>query len=140
MPREKAPEGDFTRYASLAPTPLQERFGPWIMEKTGYDPATAKSKQEAFLAGVRLAVALRIPFQASPENKSAAAQLRAERAKSSDEQAEKPAKKTAKTAEPEAKPAGKKKAGAKAANAAAVEPAQPAKKGGRRKATSGSPF
>ncbi len=142
MPREKAPEGDFTRYLDQPPTPLQARFVGWIMDKVGYDPATAKSKQEAFAAGVKFAVALRIPFQASPENKAATAQLRAERANGNSAEAEqKPAKKTAaKTAE--AKPAAKKTSGkaTKAANAAAAEPeTKPAKK--KRKAgTSTSPF
>lgn len=67
----EATEEDFTKYKDKEPTELQARFAPWLVEKTGYDPAVAKTKQAAFEAGVRLAVALRIPFQASPENREA---------------------------------------------------------------------
>jgi hypothetical protein len=72
-------ELEYGDYRDKAPTPLQERFVPWLVEKTGYNPAAAKTKQEAFEAGVRLAVSLRIPFQASPENREATEALRKER-------------------------------------------------------------
>lgn len=73
-------EKDYTEYRDKPPTDLQTRFSPWILEKTGYNPATAKTKQQAFEDGVRLSVYLRIPFQASPENKEATAEKRAGRA------------------------------------------------------------
>jgi hypothetical protein len=73
-------EKDYTEYATKPATPLQERFAPWLLEKTGYNPATAKTKADAFADGVRLSVFLRIPFQASPENRAATEELRAQRA------------------------------------------------------------
>lgn len=73
-------EKDYSEYRDKPPTPLQERFDDWIIEKTGYNPATAKTKQQAFEDGVRLSVYLRIPFQASPENRAATEELRAQRA------------------------------------------------------------
>lgn len=74
-----ADERDYTEYRDKEATPLQQRFGPWLIEKTGYNPAVAKTKQDAFDAGVRLAVSLRIPFQASPENREATEELRKQR-------------------------------------------------------------
>lgn len=64
---EKSAE-DYTTYLGKPATELQERFGEWIRDKTGYDPAQAKSKAAAFEEGVKFAVFLRIPFQKSPEN------------------------------------------------------------------------
>jgi hypothetical protein len=48
-------------YAEKEPTDLQVRFAQWIEAKTGYKPD---------LRTVALAVFLRIPFQASPENQA----------------------------------------------------------------------
>lgn len=103
-PAEEGPE--YAAYATKAPTALQARFVPWIMDKTGYDASTAKSKQEAFEAGVRMAVALRIPFQRSDENQAARAEGRANGAAEAE-------------AAPPAKKAGRKAAKATAASAVA---------------------
>ena len=127
---EIEPEPDYTVYRTKRPTPLQERFPEWITDKTGYDPSAAKSKQEAFEEGVRLATSLRMQFQASPENREATARLRA-------------AREAAAAAEPETTPApvpvpatrGRKP---KAAPAPAESPATPAPASaprGRRRAT-----
>src|SRR5688572_11199144 len=92
-------EKDYTVFADKPATPLQEDFAEWIPEVTGYDPAAAKSKQAAFDAGVRLAVSLRIPYQASDHNKTRTAEMRAANAK---ERAERAAKVKAKAKAAEA--------------------------------------
>jgi hypothetical protein len=69
-------EVDYTKYADKPATDLQTRFHEWILDKTEIDPNTYKNKSLAFFEGVRLGVALRIPFQASPENQEALAQIR----------------------------------------------------------------
>lgn len=66
-------EEDYTKYADKAPTDLQDRLADWIMEKTGVTFAT-KKEEVAYREGVRLAVALRMKFQASPENQAAIAE------------------------------------------------------------------
>jgi hypothetical protein len=69
---------DYTYPLGQPPTPLQERFADWLRgDEVGYDPNAAKSKLEAFNEGVRLSVALRIPYQASDANREATAQERA---------------------------------------------------------------
>lgn len=88
-------ETDFTVWAGKPPTDLQARFGPWLLEKVGIEFGT-KKETDAFLEGVRLSTALRIPFQASPENQAVRA------AKASEPKPEKPAKKVAKAAAPAA--------------------------------------
>lgn len=130
-------EIDYTSYRDKAPTDLQARFPDWLIEKVGVTFGT-KKEEAAFREGVRLATALRMPFQASPENRAATAERRAERAA----QAAVPA------AEPEPAPARPAKAApAKAAKATA--PAQPVKSTGRGRrgaraatsaSTSDSPF
>ena len=70
------------QYAAAAEKPatdLQARFVPWLVEKTGYDPSNS-SPEEAFAEGVKLAVALRMTFQASDENKQATQDRRASKA------------------------------------------------------------
>lgn len=106
---------DYTKYANQAPTPLQSDFAGWLPEKTGYDPTSAKSKLEAFNAGVRLAVSLRIPFQASPENRAATAKRQADR------DASRVAAEAAKAEAAKAQPAPTEKAPAKATKAAATK-------------------
>jgi hypothetical protein len=71
-------EVDYPAYATKPATDLQERFAAWIPEVTEYDPAAAKTKLAAFNDGVRLATALRMHFQASPENQEVLAQRKAE--------------------------------------------------------------
>lgn len=90
---------DYTGYADKKPTDLQARFTQWILDNTGYEPDDI----EAFEDGVRLAVSLRMAFQASPENQAVLAENKVKAA----QKAEKPAKvakvkKTKKAAEPEA--------------------------------------
>lgn len=68
MAAAKTTEVDYTKYAHKEPTDLQARAVPWILGKTGYNPANAKTKAMAFEDGVRLAIALRMEFQRSPEN------------------------------------------------------------------------
>ena len=66
-------EEDYTPYATKAATDLQARLAEWIIEKTGVTFAT-KKEEAAYREGVRLAVALRMKFQASPENQAAIAE------------------------------------------------------------------
>jgi hypothetical protein len=133
MAETEAKERDLTTYAEKAPTDLQSRFAEWIPDQTGYNPNSAKTKAEAFNAGVRLATALRMVFQASPENQAALEQARAaaEQAKVDRENAaeEKPAK-----AAKAAKAAPAKAAPRKGAKAAAAEPAAAPAKSTRRPA------
>lgn len=137
MTTEETAEPDYTKYLDKAPTELQERFAIWVQEKTGFEANGCKTKQEAFEQGVRLGVALRMAFQASPENREAHAQRRAERAQAAAATPE--ADETAAPAAP--------RRGAKAAKSAVAPappaPAAPAKRAGRgaRKATTaGAPF
>jgi hypothetical protein len=75
-------ELDYSYPLGQDPTPLQDRFASWIMsDAVGYAPSAAKTKEEAFREGVRLGVALRIPYQASDHNKEATAAEREERAR-----------------------------------------------------------
>jgi hypothetical protein len=80
--REQMASKSAPQYASnleKAPTDLQTRMADWLIEKTGVDPDSL-SPREAFNVGVKLAVALRMVFQASPENKKATADRRASKA------------------------------------------------------------
>lgn len=135
---------DYTSYATAKPTPLQVDFTGWITDKTGYDPASAKSKAEAFAEGVRLGVALRIPFQASDENKEATAARKAARAAETSEPKAEASSETA-----PAKAAKATKAAAKPATAtpeaappaAESAPASPRRRGARKStATSAAAF
>lgn len=117
-----------TDYKALPPTNLQARFVGWIQDKVGYEPTKAKTKAEAFAEGVRLAVALRMPFQASDENQKVLAQRRAEKNGGAAKKAEETPRKTRKKAasEVEAEETPKKKA--KKAKAAVEAEEKPAKK------------
>lgn len=123
MPRTSVEEsGDYTSYASKEPTDLQVRFADWLIEKVGVNFGT-KKEQAAFEEGVRLATALRMPFQRSAENQAVSPLVRGNAAAP----AAKPAK--AVKAAPAAKPA--KAAPAKRGRAAApvtetVDPEPPA--------------
>lgn len=68
---------DYTTYLEKAPTDLQSRFAAWIIEQTGMQFGT-KKEQAAFEEGVRLATALRMHFQRSPENQEVLTTRRAE--------------------------------------------------------------
>lgn len=123
---------DYTTYAGKAPTDLQGRFADWVIEKVGLTFATAKEEKQ-FRDGVRLGTALRIPFQASPENQDVRAQAAVTRAEAPVEKPAKAAKavKAAKAAKPAAieepvdeavAPATKAKAPKKAARSGAKAP------------------
>lgn len=106
MPKEKAKAKaaavevdetaiDFEKYRDKAPTDLQERFAAWILEKV--DPAPKDEDGDeveldlpSFTEGVRLGVALRMVFQASPENQEI---LEERRAKAAEPKEDKPAAK-----------------------------------------------
>lgn len=92
-PRKNKPEaGDFSGYLEKGPTDLQARFTDWLQgDAVGYNPASAKTKAEAFAEGVRLATALRMKFQASPENQE---ELEARRAAKEERQAKAAKRKT----------------------------------------------
>lgn len=92
MARETA-EMDLEVYLTKAATDLQERFADWLKDTVGYDPSKAKTKDEAFNEGVRLATALRMAFQRSDENQEVLNARREER--ETDAPEDKPAKKAA---------------------------------------------
>lgn len=94
-------EIDYTVYADKPPTDLQERFTDWILDKTEYDPASEKTKKEAFAEGVRLGVALRMKFQASPENQAVLEERKAAR---DDDEAPAPKAKPARKAKAKPEP------------------------------------
>ena len=81
MPNQETAEAeDYTEFRDKPATPLQAHFAEWITEQLEIDPQTAyKTKAAAFTDGVRLGTALRMQFQASPENRAATAERRAER-------------------------------------------------------------
>lgn len=56
---------DVSAYADKAPTDHHKWFATWIVREVGYDPNSAGSKREAFLAGVSIATAARSAFQDS---------------------------------------------------------------------------
>jgi hypothetical protein len=60
-------EMDYPVYAAKAPTQTQARFAQWLIDKCQYSFTTRK-EEAAFRDGVRVATALRMPFQRSPEN------------------------------------------------------------------------
>lgn len=89
---------DYSPYRDKAPTDLQERFAQWIVDKV--DPVAHDEDGEdleldlaSFNEGVRLGVALRMEFQASPENQQVLAEKRSAREEA--EEAPKPARKRA---------------------------------------------
>lgn len=62
---------DYSSYIEKDATPTQERMIEWLQsEDVGYDPATAKTKAEAFFMGAKLVFALRMEFQRSPFNQA----------------------------------------------------------------------
>jgi hypothetical protein len=73
-------QSDVSTYLTKPATTLQSRFAEYIKTEVGYDPATAKTKAEAFAEGVRLATATRMIFQASDFNREATAAERSAKA------------------------------------------------------------
>lgn len=77
---EEYVEPDYKAALTKTATSLQARFAEWLQgDEVGYNPAAAKTKKDAFEEGVRLGVALRIPYQASEHNRAATAEEKAER-------------------------------------------------------------
>lgn len=99
MPRPVAEEMDLESYVEKPVTDLQSHLNDWILDKTGYEP----KNEEDFLMGVKLATALRMAHQASPENEERREALAAAREKAVEEadvaRAEKSAARKAKAAE-----------------------------------------
>lgn len=98
----------YAEYADRPATPLQEHFATWILEKTGIEPSQKyESVEDAFDDAVRLGVALRMEYQASPENRKRTAELReakeAEQEKAREERKAARAKKDAELEEARAK-------------------------------------
>jgi hypothetical protein len=98
-------EQDLTRYADKPPTAMHEAFIEWLLDETGYDPNSAKSKGEAFAKGVALGAYLRPTYQKSDANHDRPNFAR----RAAEESAPKSAKKAA-AAAPAAKKAAKKTA------------------------------
>jgi hypothetical protein len=63
-------------YADKEPTALQAHMATWIPEVTGISVEDYSSVTEAFNEGVRLGVALRMPYQSSAENRERTAKER----------------------------------------------------------------
>lgn len=102
---EETAERDLTVYKDKAPTDQQTHFWEWIEEQTGYNPDAAKSKRDAFQNGVRLAKALVMVHQASPEWRAYREELLAAKARekaAAEAEVARPAKKAAKKAAPAA--------------------------------------
>lgn len=112
---------EILEYKNKEATTVQERYADWLIEKLQLEFPNPKS-EAAFREAVRLATALRMIFQASPENQEARENARSER-----EEAPAPAKpaKAAKAAK--AQPA-----------AAEPEAEAPKRKGGRPKKAAAS--
>lgn len=78
MAEDEGTEPDYTPYKDKEATQLHKEFAAWVVEKTGYDPAAAKSKAQAYLDGIRLGATLRMSHQASPENQASIARRKEE--------------------------------------------------------------
>lgn len=114
---------DYKSYLDKEPTVLQERFAGWLQgDEVGYNPAAAKTKQAAFEEGVRLAVALRMLFQASDFNRAENEKVRAANA-AKREAADAAAQAAPAPAAAPAAPAPKPAKAAKAAKATKAAPA-----------------
>lgn len=128
-------ELDYTKYLDKEPTDLQSRFGDWILDKVGIEFGT-KKETDAFREGVRLATALRMPFQRSPENQEASPMVRANRSGSTAKAAPKKSTRAKAVEEEDARPAksAKKSVRRAAVEESAEEPARPARRPARRRA------
>lgn len=113
MAKTEEAERDYTAAVDKPISELQQHLHDWLLDKTEYDPAKAKTKAEAFLMGVKLTVQLRMQHQASPENQERQAAAEAAREEREAAKAE--------------KPKGKSKPKAKAEEAEEVEEAEEAK-------------
>jgi hypothetical protein len=118
-----ADEIDYGKYLEANPTQLMTHIEAWLKDKTGFDPKSARTKDEAFATGVYLTVHLRSIHQASSENQD---RLAANRQAADAADAEK-AEKRAERAAAGAKPRGR--LPKSAAEVPAAEPAAPKRRG-----------
>lgn len=129
-------ELDYTKYLDKEPTDLQARFGEWLLDKVGIQFGT-KKETDAFMEGVRLATALRMPFQRSPENQAASPMVRANRSGGATKStAKKSTRAKAQPEEEDVRPAksAKKSVRRPATEESAEEPTRPARRPARRRA------
>lgn len=134
-------EPDYTYALDSEPTSLQTRFADFLMsEEVGYDPSKAKTKEQAFREGVRMAVQLRIPFQASRTNREATEQERLQRAEERERlAAAKEEAKAAKQAAAAAKAASKSAPVEESTEETPAATAKPAKRAGSKPAKAAAP-
>lgn len=135
-------------YKDKPATDVAIRFADWMIEKLGLEFKSTKD-EALYREAVRQAVALRMIFQASPENQDVRGERREERESAAEAKAEKKASAKAAKAEPKAEESKPAKAPAKkaakaakpapvdtedegdTATAAPAKPAKPAKKAAR---------
>lgn len=126
---------DFAAYRDKEPTALQTHFADWLSANVSPE---FKTKDQAFAEGVRLAVALRMPYQRS----QASHDRRAAASENGSAPAEKPARRTraakAETPAPAAKPA-RRRAATKAEAPPAEKPAVRRKPVTRRRPAAAAP-
>lgn len=79
MSRPDSTQMDLQSYLGKPISDLQQHFGDWLIEKTGYDPNGSKNKTQAFFDGIRLGAQLRMAHQNSPEAKEFHEERKAER-------------------------------------------------------------
>ena len=99
-------EEDYTKYRDKEPTDLQDRMADWVLDKV--DPELDDDEVDAFREGIRLGVALRMKFQASPENQAVLKEQKAARAAAAaaeDDEDEEPKPKPKRKASPKARKA-----------------------------------
>lgn len=122
MARNAADAPDFTKYAEKPASALQEEFTEWLIDEVygGESPHTSKAAAAAFEDGVRLATALRMPFQRSEKH-----QARLEESRGMTVKAAAPKKASKRAAEPDDEDADEtpRKSAAKKAIKAARRPA-----------------
>jgi hypothetical protein len=70
-------DADIAAYKDKAATAVQTRYADWLIEKLDLEFPNTKA-EAAFREAVRLSTALRMIFQASPENQGARAEARTE--------------------------------------------------------------
>ena len=145
MPKVEEIDGreiDFGKYAAKEATSLQTRFADWLIDKCEVEFAT-KRDEATFRNAVRLSVSLRIPFQASDENKEATAREREANQRAAEDAreaaAEARAERKAAVETPAEKPVAKKAATKKAAPVVEEKPA-PTKATRRRRGATEAAF
>lgn len=103
----EVPEVDYSVYRDKPPTDLQERMADWVLDQFDVvahdeDGGELELDEASFREGIRLGVAFRMIFQASPENQAVLAENKARRLAEEEDvkptPKAKPARKTAKAA------------------------------------------